>query len=73
MLIYDGSIVHLRGGPEAVRLLLGNLKLDAVELQAPIDCEKEVLKKFPNYRQKATMILMSLEKGDENVSVSAKA
>ena len=47
MLIYDGSIVQLRGEPEAVRLLLGNLELDAVELQAPIHCEKEVLKKFP--------------------------
>lgn len=67
MLIYEGSIVQLRGEPKAVGFLLENLKLKNIELMALLDCEKEVLDKFPNYKQKA-ITLMTLKAGEEKPS-----
>jgi len=72
MVIYNGCIVQVRGTREAVRLLLDGLNVEEVAVQAPLDCEDIVVEKFPVVEQKATVMLLSLEKGEENVKVTTK-
>jgi ribosomal protein S18 acetylase RimI-like enzyme len=72
MLVYDGYMVQLRGNPVAVGALLTGLDLEHLELNAPIDCENEVLSKFPVYSKKETLTLMVLDKGKENLPVTTK-
>lgn len=68
MLIYRDAIVQLRGNREAVETLLGNLDLDKVELQAPLECEDLVLRKYkPTFR--VEMMLMRLLKREEHIQV----
>ena len=69
MLVYDSYIVQLRGNRLAVKVLLDNLNLDRVELQAPMECEDLVLAKYaPKVKHK--MDVMSLKKGEENIMIS---
>ena len=69
LLIHRGYVVQLRGSREAVRLLLDKVSLKEVELQAPLDCEDMVLKKYvPRVRQE--MVLMLLKRGEENVQIT---
>jgi predicted GNAT family acetyltransferase len=70
MLIYRDYVVQLRGNRAAVQLLLDSLTLDKVELQAPLDCEDIVLKKFNSPRIKEEMMLMSLRNGEERIRVT---
>jgi hypothetical protein len=48
MLIYDNKYVQLRGSSQAAELLLDSLDLTSFELMAPLDCENQVHKKYPN-------------------------
>jgi predicted GNAT family acetyltransferase len=69
MLVYRDSVVQLRGKREAVKLLLDQLRLEKPELQAPLDSEDLILKKYPpKIRQE--MMLMFLRKGEENIQVT---
>ena len=69
MLIYRDQVVQLRGNRGAVKLLLDNLSLEKVEMQAPLDCEDLVLSKYrPKLREE--MMLMYLKRGEENIQVS---
>jgi predicted GNAT family acetyltransferase len=71
MLVYRDYVVQLRGKREAVKLLLDQLNLEKVELQAPLDCEDIVLKKYmPKIREE--MMLMSLQKGEENIQITTE-
>jgi predicted GNAT family acetyltransferase len=70
MLIYRDYIVQLRGNSAAVQPLLEGLALENVELQAPLDCEDIVLKKFTAPRVKEEMMLMSLRNGEERIQVT---
>lgn len=72
MLIYDGNIVQLRGEPGAVGFMLENLKLEAIEVQVPISCEKLVTERFSAFKLKALITLMHLEQGEEHLSFSVK-
>lgn len=72
MLVYDESMVQLRGKPDAVGFLLDSLSLKKVEVQAPISCEAEVLSKFPTYTEKGNLVLMRVEKGSVNYDVTLK-
>jgi len=67
MLIYAGRIVQLRGTREAVKALFEKeVDLEHVELQAPLDCEDIILRRYrPSL--KFEIILMSLRKGEENI------
>jgi predicted GNAT family acetyltransferase len=66
MLLYRQSIVQLRGSREAVRALLNKLSLEKVELQAPIEHKREVLKKYkPILKQSHEMMLMTLQRGEQ--------
>ena len=68
MVVYKGCIVQVRGTTrEAVRLLLDGLDVEGVAVQAPLDCEDVVVAKFPVVEQKATIVLLSLKKGEENL------
>jgi len=68
MLVYRDYIAQLRGNHEAVKLLLDQLNLEKVELQAPLNCEDIVLRKYsPKF--KAEIILMHLRKGEENIQI----
>jgi hypothetical protein len=46
MLVCADYIVQLRGTRKAVKLLLDSVDLEKVELQAPLDCEDIVLRKY---------------------------
>jgi len=70
MLIYRDYVVQLRGNRDAVKMLLGLLSLEKVELQAPLDCKDLVLAKYDSPKVKEEMILMSLTKGDENIQTT---
>jgi ribosomal protein S18 acetylase RimI-like enzyme len=69
LLVHRDYVVQLRGSREAVEVLLGKVSLKEVELQAPLDCEDIVLKKYvPRVRQE--MVLMSLKKGEESIQTT---
>lgn len=69
LLVYRDSVVQLRGSREAVRLLLGKVDLEKVDLQAPLECEDVVLSKYkPKVKEEIT--LMSLRKGEETIRMN---
>jgi predicted GNAT family acetyltransferase len=70
MLIYRDFVVQLRGNQTAVKMLLDLLTLEKVELQAPLDCEAIVLRKFESPKIKERMMLMRLRRGEENIQVT---
>jgi predicted GNAT family acetyltransferase len=62
------NIVQLRGSRKAVEQLLARVDFERVELQAPVDCEDIVLKRYrPSFRH--VLVLMCLKKGKENLQV----
>lgn len=66
MLTYGQSIVQLRGSAEAVNALLDYLDLEKVEIQALMEHENMVLKRYkPMTRHE--LILMTLRKGEERL------
>lgn len=68
MLLYADQVVQLRGSKKAVKSLIDSVDLENVELQAPVDCEEIVLKKYrPEFKH--ILVLMSLEKGEENLQI----
>lgn len=70
MLVYADAIVQLRGNREAVEKLLDSVSLEKVELQAPLDCEDIVTRKYsPQIRY--DLMLMTLKKGEENIQVKS--
>ena len=69
MLLYADQVVQLRGDRKAVESLLDFIDIENVELQAPIDCEEIVLKKY-RAESKHILVLMSLEKGEENIQMN---
>lgn len=72
MVIYNGSIAQLRGEASAVQLMLTNLTRDVVDVQVPQDCESLLLKKYPAFKLKAHVTLMSLKKGEEQPSIKVE-
>ena len=71
MLAYADAIVQLRGTRKAVEKLLDSVSLEKVELQAPLDCEDIITKKYtPQIRHE--LVLMTLKKGEENVQVRSQ-
>lgn len=72
MLIYDESIVQLRGEPAAVRFLLDNLVSKVVDVQAPENCESVIVERFPNFALKEKILLMCISKGNEHLSINVK-
>jgi GNAT superfamily N-acetyltransferase len=70
LLIYNNKFVQLRGSPKAAKLLLSNLTLENFELMAPLDCEKLVLEKYTNPKQKLRITLMSITKGQEKLALT---
>jgi predicted GNAT family acetyltransferase len=69
MLVYNDSMVQLRGSPEAVGFLLSSLNMENIDVQAPADCLDMLLAKFPVYKTKENLTLMRLEKGKENPKI----
>ena len=69
MLLYADLIVQLRGNRKTVEALFNRVDLDKVELQAPLDCEDIILRKYqsPSPRSKHELVLMRLNKGKENL------
>jgi len=72
MLIYTAQgrddVVQLRGSRKAVEQLLESVDFERVELQAPVDCEEIVLRRYrPWFRH--VLVLMCLKKGEENLQV----
>jgi predicted GNAT family acetyltransferase len=70
MLIYDNRFVQLSGEKEAAQLLLSQLDLKKVDLQAPLEWSQSVLEKYPTFAYTETILLLSLSKGEENLQVS---
>jgi len=68
MLIYDERIVHIRGSPDAAKLLMNEVDLEKAEFQVPIEHEAIILKKYKS-SAKHEMILMTLQRGDENLHI----
>ena len=68
MLLYADQVVQSRGSRKAVESLLDVIELENVKLQARVDCEEIVLKKYrAEFRH--TMVLMGLKKGEENMQI----
>ena len=72
MVVFNGCIVQVRGSREAVGLLLGQLDVEEVTVQAPLNCEDVVAARFPVSEQKGTVVLLSLKKGEENINVATE-
>ena len=70
MLIFENRFVQLSGRKEVAHLLLSQLNLKKVELQAPLEWSQSVFEKYPAFAFKETMLLLSLSKGEENLQVS---
>jgi RimJ/RimL family protein N-acetyltransferase len=69
LLVFSDYIVQFRGGREAVQKLLEYANLEKVELQAPLDCEDIVCRKYkPSIKQ--DMVLMRLNRGEEHVCLT---
>jgi predicted GNAT family acetyltransferase len=71
MLIYADLIVQLRGKRKAVEDLLNFVNLEKVELQAPLDCEDLVTRRY-SPRTRHELVLMTMKKGDEKLQISEK-
>jgi len=72
MVVYNGYIVQLRGSHEAVKLLLDRIEIEEIAVQVPLDCMDIIMDKFPVSEQKTVTILLSANKGEENIKVTTK-
>ena len=72
MLVFDGSIVQLRGTTDSVAFLLSNLQLEKAEVQVPADSEDLLLAKFPLFCFKAHLTLMTIARGEERFAFSVQ-
>jgi predicted GNAT family acetyltransferase len=71
MLVYADAVVQLRGNRQAVEKLLDSLSLEKVELQASLDCEDIVTRKYtPQFKH--DLMLMALKKGQENIQITSQ-
>ncbi len=71
LLLYRGSsIAQLRGSPQAAELLVEFLSTNLVEVSASLSCRDILLKRFTAPRLVETIILMSLKKGQEQLSLT---
>jgi RimJ/RimL family protein N-acetyltransferase len=71
VLIFADRIVQFRGSRRAVQKLLEHVDVENVHLQAPLDCEDIVARKYrPQLRQE--LVLMSLKKGEEKLHITRK-
>ncbi|UCD92447.1 MAG: hypothetical protein JSV43_00495, partial [Methanobacteriota archaeon] len=69
MLIFNKSIVQIRGDYEAARILLDHLDMKEVEMNAPEELEDLMLEKYePKISNQ--IVLMYLRKGEENIQKS---
>lgn len=67
-LIFADRIVQFRGSREAVEKLLERVDLEKVELQAPLECEHIVTRKYePSVRLE--IVLMKLNRGEEKLQI----
>jgi len=70
LLVHGGTIVQFRGSREAVSALLGYAPVvEDVEVQAPLDCEDLVTGKYGS-KYKVHMVLMSMERGEEQIQIT---
>jgi hypothetical protein len=72
MLIYEGNIVQLRGESKVINFLLDNVKVVDATIQAPLECEKLLTERYPSFKQKETVMLLSLKKGQERLNIKVK-
>ena len=71
MLVYADAVVQLRGNRQAVEKLLDHVSLEKVELQAPLNCEDIITRKYtPQIRYE--LMLMTLKKGEENIQITSQ-
>ena len=71
LLVFADYVVQFRGSREAVGRLLESANFEKVELEAPLECEDIVCRKFkPRIRQ--DMVLMRLNRGEEHIQISEK-
>ncbi len=71
MLVYEGSIVQLRGGEDAVAFLLSNLILEKADVQVPECCEDLLLAKYPVVKLKEHIKLLTVKRGEEHLKLTA--
>jgi predicted GNAT family acetyltransferase len=70
LLVYRDFVAQLRGNRGAVRLLLDQVSLEKVDLQAPLDYEDIILGRYIP-KVKEVMTLMSLRKGEETLRIDS--
>jgi len=71
MLVYSDLIVQLRGKRGAVEKLFDHVNLEKINLQAPLDCEDLVTRRY-NPQIRHELVLMTLKKGDEKLQIKEK-
>ncbi len=73
MVIYQGHIVQLRGGEEAIRFMLGSLTLDKVDIQVPWAYKNLLLEKYPKSSMQENVTLLRLTAKEAKLSISTQA
>lgn len=71
-LIYNDSMVQLRGEPAVVAFMLGELKLQHADVQVPLACKEILLERYPAALLQEKITLMSLEKADARLDIKVK-
>lgn len=69
LLLFADQIVQFRGNRESVEKLIDYVNFEKVELQAPLECEDIILRKY-RPRVKQNMMLMSLSRGEERIQIT---
>lgn len=69
MMIYRNVAVQLRGSVDAAKALLERLNLDKVDIQGEIEHKEAILTKFAHVRKSSEIVLMTLQKGEENLQI----
>lgn len=72
MIIYAGIFAQLRGNRMAVAFMFKSLPHRLKEVQVPLDCQDLLKERFPSAQLVTTVTLMRLERGNQNLIVSAK-
>jgi len=69
MMVFRNIAVQLRGSVDAAKVLLERLYLDKVDIQSEMEHKETILAKFEHVRKASEIILMTLQKGEENLQI----
>jgi GNAT superfamily N-acetyltransferase len=72
LLIYEGNIVQLRGEPDVVCYMLDKVAIGDAAIQAPLQCERLLVERYPAFKQKEHVELLNLKKFHAHLSIKVR-